>query len=226
MKSALGARVISLAFLLFSCQDGRDNLQQPLSEADYYKTIGEPIPLETAMEWIGNYQQRRNGEGRVELLSSYTVSAGQMEALLASTSNLVGVAFHYGIDEAGSTHIVLIPIDETLSLWSTIPGRIFVDANSGEEISQSLARGWAQRFANENPSDVWFHFFGKNIFDDMTALPYFNDVDIEPALNTLNLEPELLLIVWNESLNLSGRTSAENATVYDASNACPPCAAK
>ena len=60
----------------------------------------------------------------------------------------------------------------------------------------------------------------------MTALPYFNDVDIEPALNTLNLEPELLLIVWNESLNLSGRTSAENATVYDASNACPPCAAK
>lgn len=224
MKLVIAASTLSLSLLLFSCEEARENSGQPLSEADFYKTIGEPIPFETGMEWIENYQKRNAQNGRVELLSSYIVPSAQIERVVGSVSDLTGVAFHYGIDDAGETHIVLVPIDETLSLWSAIPGRIFVDANSGEELSQTTAQAWAQRYVDANPEDVAFHFFGKNIFDDMKALPYFNDLDIEPAINTLELTPELLLIVWDETAGVSGRTSAENGMVYDASNACPPCA--
>lgn len=217
---------MAFAVALVSCQETKEEMNQPLAEKEYYKTIGEQIPLETGMEWIENYKAKNSSGGRTELLPNYNVPAAQMDALLLSTTDLTGVAFHYGIDEYGDTHIVLIPVDGSLSLWSTIPGRLFVDANSGNTVSQSTAYSWALNYKNANPDDVHFHFFGKNIFDDMTALPYFNSVDIEPGINTLDLTPELLLIIWNEDLNILGRTSAEDATVYDASNACPPCAVR
>jgi len=227
MKKSIIVTIAILTGAFVSCHEPKEDLKSPLSEKEFYKTIGEEIPFETAMNWIENYQnQNSSSSGRTEILSDYEVSASQMDALLASTADLVGVAFHYGTDGLGVKHIILIPVDGTLSLWSSIPGRIFVDANTGSEISQSTANAWATNYKNAHPSDVWFHFFGKYIFDDMTALPYFDSVEIEQGLNLLGLTPELLLIVWNEDLNLLGRTSAENCTVYDASNACPPCAVR
>jgi len=219
--------VVTIAIILgafVSCHEPKEALNSPQSEKEFYKTIGEEIPFEMGMEWIEYYQRHSATSGRTELLDNYQVSATQMNELLASTADLVGVAFHYGTDAFGVKHIILIPVDGTLTLWSSIPGRIFVDANSGEEIDQTTANTWATNYKNANPSDVWFHFFGKYIFDDMTSLPYFNSVDIEQGINVLGLTPELLLIVWNEDLNLLGRTSAQSSTVYDASNACPPCA--
>ena len=226
MKKSIVATFVIIIGTFLSCQETKEDLKTPLSTREFYKTIGEEIPYELGMEWIENYKSVRSSSGRTEILSDYAVSATQMTALLGSSADLIGVAFHYGIDDAGVTHILIIPVDGSMSLWASIPGRIFVDANSGNPIDQNTANAWATNYKNQNPSGVWFHFFGKYIFDDMTSLPYFNSVEIEQGINLLGLTPELLLIVWNEDLNILGRTAAENCTVYDASNACPPCAAR
>ncbi|HEX8040504.1 MAG TPA: hypothetical protein VF490_15200 [Chryseosolibacter sp.] len=222
MKGSIVLTILCLGFCLVSCQESREDAKTP-SVKDFYKTIGEEIPFETGMEWIDNYQKKMS-TGRTEILYNYYVSASEMRAVLGCTSDLVGVAFHWGTDALGMTHIILIPVDGSMSLWTPVSGRVFVDANTNTEISQQVASTWAAAYKNAHPNDVWFHFFGKYIFDDMTALPYFNSVDIEPGINSVDLTPQMLLVVWDESLNLLGRTNSQSATVYDASNACPPCA--
>jgi len=75
------------------------------------------------------------------------------------------------------------------------------------------------------PDEVWFHFFGKDIFDEIAAIPYFTTLNIEPAINDQNSTPQLLLIIANEQTNTGGRTNSyDEAMVYDASSPCPPCA--
>lgn len=215
-----------MTMFLVTCQETKEDLKKPISEKDIYKTIGEEIPFESGMEWIRYFQnQNKSGQGKTELISSYVVSHDQMAEML-ELADLVGVAFHYATDDSGERHIILIPVNESLSLWTPIPGRRYIDANTGGEISRQTASIWAQNFKDENPDEIWFHFFGKNIFDQMSALPFFDSVDIQPAINVLNLTPQLLLIVWNESLISLGRTQNPPAVVYDASNACPPCAAR
>lgn len=216
---------VSVTLFVTGCQETKEELQNPLSEKDIYKTIGEEIPFETGMEWIEYYRKKIFEQGRTETSASYQISATQMNTILQSADELVGVAFHYGIDEAGETHVLVIPVDEQLSLWSSIAGRVFADANTGDAISQEVASAWALQFKNSHPDEKWFHFFGKDIFDEMRAIPYFTKVEIEPAINTLDLTPQLLLVVPNEEAVSSGRATADSdGVVYDASNACPPCA--
>lgn len=224
MKCSTVVMTMGFALSLLACQETKEDLKNPVSEKEIYKTIGEEIPFETGMKWIEFYQEKNSNQGREKILFDYMVSNVQMDTLLHSVTDLVGVAFHYAIDSLGVKHILLIPVDDSLSLWSSRPGRVFVDANTGTEISQDVAYAWAQNYKDANPTRIWFHFFGKNIFDEMTALPYFNSIDIEPAINILNLKPQLLLIIWNDALITNGRTTDDPATVYDASNACPPCA--
>lgn len=222
--------ILCVALYLVACQETKDDIKKPLSQNDLYRTIGEAIPFETGMEWIDNYKRKSSGQGRTESLLGYSVSSGTMSALLASVNSPVGVAFHYGKDILGIKHIVIIPVDESMSLWSSIPERMYVDANTGMQISQSVAESWASAYKNANPGEIWFHFFGVDIFQDMAALPYFNSIDIEPGINTVELTPELLLVVWDDDLlgvDLPlGRTQNEYGMVYDASNACPPCAVR
>lgn len=210
------------AFLFVTCQDTKEDLKSPISSKDTYKTVGEAIPFETGMKWIAYYHDQQAAQGRTELLASYSISDTKVAELVASTQNIVGVAFHYGLDDNGTKHIIAIPVDETLRLWTSIPGRIYVDANTGTNVSQSVADAWAQNFKDENPDDVWFHFFGINIINDMSALPFFDSVDIHQGINILGLTPELLLVVYNDLLGI-GRSQDDPGMVYDASNPCPPC---
>jgi hypothetical protein len=215
---------IIVALSLPSCQDTKQDLRDPLSEKDVYKTIGEQIPFETGMEWIEFYNKKRYEQARLDLSASFNVPAPQMESLLKSATDLVGVAFHYAIDDLGQSHILVIPVDESMTLWSDISGRIMVDANTGNQISQDIASQWAQRYKDAYADEIWFHFFGKDVFDEMVALPFFNSVDIEPAINVLDLTAELLLVVPNDDEISLGRTASSDGVVYDASNPCPPCA--
>ncbi len=224
MNRLILAFALTVAFSFMTCQEAKEDLKSPVVEKEFYKTVGEEIPFETGMEWIAYYKEKNPGQGRTELLSDYSVSSEQLTAALASVPDLVGVAFHHAIDDNGSSHIIVIPVDGSLLLWSTIPGRTYIDANTGTAISPSVASAWAQNYKTANPSSIWFHFFGKNIFDDMAALPFFNNVIIAPAINILNLKPQLLLVVYNDILNPLGRTQDEPGIAYDASNPCPPCA--
>jgi hypothetical protein len=226
MKSSIVFTSLCFVLSLLSCQDTREDLKIPSSELLAYKGVGHEIPSETGMRWIELYHEKEKSNGRSNLLGllGYEVSAGNMEALLQSIPDVIGVAFHYGLDQWGNRHIMVIPIDGSLLVWASIPGRIILDANNNTIISQSTAQAWALDYQAAHPDEVWFHFFGSNIFDDMVQLPYFHSIDIQPALSDLNLSPQMLLIIWNNPLDLLfGRTKGSNCTVYDASNACPPC---
>jgi hypothetical protein len=232
MKRSIVAMGAFLAVLSIACQDTKEDLKGPLSQTEFHKTIGEEIPFETGMEWIEYYKWREYNKnkslypGRIQTFPSYNVSAAELDRSLQSTTALTGVALHHGLDEFGVQHILLLPVDESLTLWSSDAERVILDANTGEQISHEQAYMWAENFKKENPQSVWFHFFGRNVFDDMNAIPYFYSLNIEPAINVLDLTPQLLLVVWNEDSNSGGRMSSPYATVYDASNACPPCAVR
>lgn len=213
---------LCIAILLTACQETKEDIKNPLSEKDIAKTVGEQIPFETGMEWISFHKKRRLS-ARTDSALAFNVSASAMNLMLSSADGLVGVAFHHAIDDFGVAHILVIPVTEPFELWSSTPGRIFIDANTGTEIKPELAQAWAVNYKTANPSDVWYHFFGKNIFDEMRALPYFENVNIEPATRPEDGSPQLLLIIWDERTLSSGRTMDEPGTVYDASNACPPC---
>lgn len=221
MKRVFFVAILYVGVALLSCQDSRETLSDSVPESASLKMVGERIPVETGMQWIDFYKKKNEKEGRIGL-SPFHISDGQMETMLQSVDHLVGVAFHYGKDESGATHIIAVPIDETLTVWSDIPGRIYVDANSGEAIDKAVAQAWADTYKAANPNGIWFHFFGANIFDDMTSLSFFNSVEIQQAINILNLSPQLLLIVWND-LSILGRSQDADPVIYDASNPCPPC---
>jgi hypothetical protein len=219
---------ISLYFVLslLSCQDTRDDFKIPPADLLAYKSVGQEIPFETGMRWIDLYNEKEKSNGRDKLLGllGYEVSDDNMEDLLESVPDLVGVAFHYGLDSWGTRHIMVIPIDGSLLVWASIPGRIIIDANNNTVITQSTAQAWALNYQAAHPQEVWFHYFGADIFEEMVQIPYFHSVDIQPALSDLNLSPQMLLIIWNNPLDLLfGRTQDADCTIYDASNPCPPC---
>lgn len=224
MNRFFSVTIVCGTIFLAACQETKEEVKSPLSQQDLYRAIGEEIPFETGMAWIEFHKRKKSTKGRIETVPEWKIPAGQMNTMLSSVNALVGVAFHYAIDDFGASHILAIPVNESMHLWTLIPGRVIIDANTGMEIDHDLAHIWAQNFTASNASEVWYHFFGKNVFNDMQALPYFESVDIEPATNSEDLSPELLLIIWNDAQISVGRTFAEYGTVYDASNACPPCA--
>jgi hypothetical protein len=232
MKRSIVVTGVCLALAFYACQENREDLRGPVAKRDFYKTVGEQIPFETGMEWIEYYkwtEYNKNAKlqpGRIQSPASYNVPAAELTRMLQSTADLIGVALHYAVDDLGDQHILLLPVDGSLTLWSSTSPRVILDANTGVEIPQDQASAWAQNYKDANPTAVWFHFFGRNVFDEMQTIPYFYSLNIEPATNVLDLTPQLLLIIWNEELNSGGRTNNMYATVYDASNACPPCAVR
>ena len=223
MKKFFAGLSLFVGVSLLSCEETGSNDQISVSTISHYRTIGAPIPFATGMHWIDLYNERNPSSARTQLLDHFELSESMTLELMNSVSDLVGIAFHYGNDVFGQKHIIAIPVDNTMKLWTDIPGRIYVDTNSGSVISQSTASTWAQNYKNQNPSSIWFHFFGEDVFLEITALPFFNSIDIQPALNEL-LAPQLLLVIWNESLSLGRSQSEEEGAIYDASNPCPHCA--
>lgn len=221
MKPLFSSLILYALLLMFACQDSREI--KPVADTDRYKKIGEQIPNETADRWIELYAERNNTSGR-DLLSSYSITRASLETLRQSVDVFVGIAFHHGIDADGEHHFLLVPIDETLHVWEPIDGRAIIDANTNLPIDYAQAEAWAVTYQTQSPGTVWFHFFGADIFDDITDIPYFQDMDIVPAVSDLDLSPQLLLVVSNGDTSASGKLANEDDTfVYDMSSPCPPC---
>lgn len=204
---------------LLSCQDSRDEMKSSVPDISQLKTVGMKIPTETGARWIEAYNARNSSGGREGVL--YSVGSAELQSALASVTDLVGVAFQYATDEAGQKHVIVIPVDTKLSLWAPVAGRVYLDANTNTPISQSTAKAWANRYQDANPSGIWFHYFGRNVFDEIISVSDFMALDIIPAINDLDLSPQLLLVTGGTE-NILGRTSAES-NVYDASYPCPKC---
>jgi hypothetical protein len=214
--------VAVLAVSVLGCQDTREETGST-PEIAYQKSIGMQIPVETGLRWMDTYNEVRVKDGRVST-SSYSISASQLQALRSSVLIFVGLAFHHAIDDAGEHHFVVVPVDLTLSLWSSLFPHVYIDANTNTQISRSTALAWVDNYTEAHPNDIWFHFFGSDIFDEIEDIPFFTTMQIEPAINDLDLTPQLLLIIEDEgAVEPGGRTAQSTMVVYDASSACPPC---
>lgn len=220
MKSSIVFVALYFALSLLACQDTKYPEKSFNTDYEFYKTIGEQIPFETGMRWIDTYKSRNNA-ARIASFQ-YKITASQLQSILQQSPELTGIAFHYAQDEEGNTHILVIPVDGSLKLWSLSPENAIIDTNTESVIDQTTARAWAQNYKNSHPFDIWFHFFGRNIFDEIATISYFSKLDIQPGINDSNL-PQLLLIVWNLEVSASGRKTDDAGVVYDASNPCPPC---
>jgi hypothetical protein len=220
MKNVFGFVIALVICSLLSCQDSKEELKTTPPDISHLKTVGMKIPAEAAVSWIEAHNER-NASARLDGLL-YSVNSAELQLLLSSVDELVGVAFQYGLDENGVKHIIAIPVDQSLTLWSSISGRVYIDANTSTEISQSTAHAWALNYQTANPTAIWFHYFGGNIFDEIVSVSDFVGLNIVPALNILNLTPQLLLIVGNTE-SILGRVGTETS-VYDASYPCPKCA--
>lgn len=222
MKNLFVFAAVLLMVSFLGCQDTKENNQLP--DVSSFKSIGTQISLETGLRWMDALNKKQNTQSRGEY-SPYQVSASELEILRTSVPYLVGVAFHHAIDNAGVHHFVIIPVDLNLNIWSPQTEGIYVDANTNTTITRNVARQWTENYKQAHPNDIWFHFFGSDIFDEIASIPYFTTLQIEPALNDLNLTPQLLLIVEDETEAITnGRGKyAQSTMVYDASSPCPPC---
>jgi hypothetical protein len=131
MKRFIIVSALCVTFAFLGCQETKEDVKIPISDKDLYKKIGEEIPFETGMEWIALYQGKNNAQGRIESDSSFNVPSAEMNQLLQSVSDLTGVAFHYGIDEQGTNHIIVIPVDASLNVWSTTGNKFIIDEAPG-----------------------------------------------------------------------------------------------
>jgi hypothetical protein len=220
MKKLVTLIIVSAALSILACQDSKEDAKYESQQLAAYKTIGHQIPTETGLRWIETYNQRNNIAGKLSL-SGYSTSSSNLRKLTA-LPDLVGIAFHHGIDGNGIHHFIAIPVGPDLSVWSETVEKVFVDTNTDAVISREDAADWAGNYKSANPEQIWFHFFGKNVFDEISEIPYLNEVNIVPAVNDLDLSPQLLLVIL-DPLGILGRTADAGTTVYDASSPCPPC---
>lgn len=220
MKKLFTLSIIAVTLSVLACQDSKEEAKYDAATLAAHKQIGHQISTETGVRWIEAYNAKNN-IGKISL-SAYTTSSESLEEIM-SAPGLVGVAFHHALDADGRHHFIAIPVGEDLSVWSETPGKVYVDTNSDTEISYAQAAEWTGRYKEANANAIWFHFFGRNVFDEISGIPYLSEVNIVPALNDLDLSPQLLLIVLSNPLGILGKTAGDGTVVYDASSPCPPC---
>lgn len=220
MKKLVYFSVAFFAMSLLACQDGKDEAKN-ITDLSYYRNIGKQIPTETGYRWMDVYRTKNKLSARTKP-SGFAISKENLAAVSNSVGQLIGIAFQHGLDEAGQHHFLIIPVDETLQIWAS--DKMIIDANTDSEITSDVAHQWAANYKNANPDAIWFHFFGKHVFDEMGLIPFFEYIQIEPAISDVSFAPQVLLIINDLSIGASsGRGESEEAVVYDASSPCPPC---
>jgi hypothetical protein len=215
--------MISVLMLSGCSQEVNENtLTERQNKID--RTTGEQIPLQVADRWIQAYNSQYENSGRVANTNHYAISAAEIQSL--ANPNLFGIAFHHALDNNGIHHILAIGIDETKHLWSTVNNRPCIDANNNTLIERSIAKEWTENYKASHPSEVWYHFFGQDTFNEMKNIAFFKEVEIVPALNDEQV-PQLLLVIEDldsrESSRMMDTDNPESIIVYDKGGVCPPC---
>jgi hypothetical protein len=203
---------------LSACQDTVTNPETQKQNSILDKTVGEQIPTDVANRWIALYE-KKNSSGRTHEFQC-TVAAQHFNEILSSIP-LLGLAFHYAIDDSGDFHVLILAVSEDKKLWSSDASRICIDANTNSVIAESVAREWTQNFKETTPNAVWYHFFGSDILNEMRKVSGFNEFEIIPALNDEGIK-QLLLVINRDSDFVSGRILSESI-VFDKGGLCPPC---
>lgn len=199
------ARTIFLFFVIFSC---KDSSIVPSDQVSYFnKNVGSRIPLATAEAWIGRFD-RSNGRTKTDDL---VISAEKLKSLLDPIDEKLGVSFHRAITSEGHYRTLLIGVYMNGSLGTAY------DLESGNSISENIRIDWCLRYKEQNVKGPWSHFFGIEVFNQITASDGFEKLGVHFGLNDENVT-QLILLAWSTE-HSTGRS--ESATAYDMSFPCP-----
>jgi hypothetical protein len=213
MNTKRSLLLLSLSTLL-GCQDP-EAATEPRSLSE---DVGERIPLDVAERWIGLHREEAS-EGP-DGSASFGATAPQLAVVLGAVPDRRGVALHHALDDDGEHHVLVMAVDQDPRPWSS--PTLVLDANTGAMVDYDTACAWAERYEDEHPDQVWYHFFGRTIIDGIVGDPRFDHLDIEPAVNDLG-EPQLVLMAWSEDESEQERSRDADPVPYDVSSQCPPC---
>lgn len=200
-----------LILVLSSCDHAIEKKENDSAENIFTKSVGGPISSEVAARWV---ERKIRASGRQE---SFSVTADNLNVLLERVDNKLGVILHHAQNPDGEHHIFIAPVKSDLQSWSN--GEV-LDATSNEFVDASLASGWAFAHKALNPQGPWSHFYGIDLFDEITSTIGFSRMDIMPGEDDGGQSP-ILLYVWTESSIANGKIKSE-ASVYDRGAVCPP----
>jgi hypothetical protein len=210
MKNVLS--YLALVLILINCQEPKENL----TENKFSKNVGQKIPNEVATRWAERYRQS-NRSSKIQNTGSITVNT--LVDLTTSLNDYNGIVFHHALDNDGQYHTLLIPFTEGSPLWSATQ---VVDSDVDSIIDPTIAKEWAENFIQENQNEVWSHFFGRHVFDEILSRAGFEQIEMVHGRDDL-YQVQILLYVTYVVAAQNGRSKGEavEVEVYDKSNPCP-----
>jgi hypothetical protein len=210
MKTKTILAACLLTILLSQCDDRADNKNAVAGNEIFTKSVGGPISAELAASWVE--RKRSHSSGREE---NFSVSAVQLNALLEKTDDKLGVILHHAEDASGEHHLFVAPVKSDLLSWTN--GSV-LDAVSNEFVDAQTAAALVSDYKTSHPEGPWSHFYGIELFDEITSLTRLTRIDFVAGEDASGLS-QILLYAWRESSN--GKVKQESS-VYDQSAVCPP----
>jgi hypothetical protein len=225
MKNIIYGLSLSVLVFLIACSDSSVNVksENQSSKKAFDRTVGAVIDREVGLKWITRFTTMKISAK--DEASYFFVTQSNLQKLLGSSNNVEGLTFHHAIDDSGNYHIIVIPVDSGLRIWtSSLSNRIFIDANSNSIIDLEDARKWIERYQQENPLNAfskYFHFWGTDIFLEIIKS---KDFEVKRAVDD-DGKSTMVLLTYPGDNNARARSLSSAVTIYDMNRGCPPCAA-
>ncbi len=237
-KKYFSILVITFCSLLMivSCQDSV-TLNKPtnlgITNYSFDGTEGDPITLEVATRWIGNYTSKNSGRINAHFFGQQT-----LKNALAKTG-CMGIRFYYALDDSANSKVLFIGADakgqNLLPIASVVGKRSPIDikssstialrATEGALISSDISNRWTSAYVKTNQAGIWAHFFGHEILNQILAEKDCIGIRAYHALNDSGVQQLLLFGVSSSGSNLlpaslNARVESDN-TIADLSFPCP-----
>lgn len=211
MKTTNYFAFVVAILLLSQCDERVASTNSEAANTIFTKTVGGPISAELAAQWVSRKQS--HSSGREE---NFSVSAEQLQTLLSQTDNKLGVTLHHAESPDGEHHLIVAPVKSDLQSWTNGP---VLDAVSNELVDATLAKSWVTTFKGKNPDGPWSHFYGMDLFDEITTMSGFSRIDFVAGEDEQGQSP-MLIFAWSASPTGNGK-SKEESSVYDRGYVCP-----
>jgi hypothetical protein len=198
--------------VLVACQDVEGTTEPHV----FHEGIGERIPDDVAQRWLA--QHRSSPSRDLEDVVAQRVSARQLASLASAMPEHVGMALHHAVDDEGARHVLLTAVGEDVDAWES---PVVIDASIDAIVDVETARAWVARHAEGSPDHVRYHFYGREMFDEIMAGPSFVQLDVTPALDDES-RAQLVLMARGGDGDASARPRSGDPTPYDNGLLCPP----
>lgn len=201
-------------------------------------TEGDPITLDVATRWIGNYISQNGGA-----ITAHFFGRKVLEKTLAK-DGCIGIRFYYSIDNSTKPTTLLIgtgsdgenlgPIhgirgrEAAFALASTTSFDSSLTDIEGDSISRDDSHQWVNNYNQKKPSGIQAHFFGNEIINQILSQTGCIGIRTYYALNDAGVQQLLLVGVTSDGKNIlpstsitNGRVTDGGGTIADVSTPCP-----